>query len=265
MSVALGGLDERLDAAACAPRLLVACDFDGTLSDLVDDPARARPRALADRAIDVLAAQPNTLVGVVSGRGLDDLRSVLGPRRHTEGVRLFGSHGLEADDGTMIGMARAVSLGRDGLIRQAQAIVADVPGSRAEAKPYGVAIHLRGLGSSATGGLVRSVRGLLRERPGVFVKTGKQVVELSVLPFCKAFAVDMLQHQWVPDVTVYAGDDRTDEDVFTSMWPGDISIKIGEGETAAPYRVRDPEQFERLLWRLAERRGRILAGWPTRT
>jgi trehalose 6-phosphate phosphatase len=178
---------------------------------------------------------------------------------------MFGSHGLEADDGTTIGMARAMSLGRDGLVREIEQIAALVPGLRVEHKPYGAALHFRGIDPAGMEPVLQSVRQLRRGRPEVFLKPGKCVIELSVLPLCKAFAIDTLQHQWVPDVTIYAGDDRTDEDVFTAMWPGDIGIKVGGGPSAAAYRVSDPEQLERLLWRLADRRGRVVAGWPVRS
>ena len=69
-------LESRLDDAASAPRLLIACDFDGTLADIVDDPLAARPRHVASRALSALASMPNTLVAIVSGRSLDDLRCV---------------------------------------------------------------------------------------------------------------------------------------------------------------------------------------------
>src|SRR3990170_5703836 len=83
---------QRMNEMARQPILLVACDFDGTLAPLVNDPrgARAEPEAL--RALRSLAALPQTYVAVVSGRGLADLRAVVGEQA---GLRLLGSHGCE--------------------------------------------------------------------------------------------------------------------------------------------------------------------------
>ena len=38
---------------------------------------------------------------------------------------------------------------------------------------------------------------------------------------------------------LYLGDDVTDEDGFRALGPGDVSVKIGDGETAADHRVPD--------------------------
>ncbi|BBX68109.1 hypothetical protein MPSYJ_15700 [Mycolicibacterium psychrotolerans] len=46
-----------LEAAARVPRLLVASDFDGTLSPIVNNPADARPLPDAGRALVALAAR----------------------------------------------------------------------------------------------------------------------------------------------------------------------------------------------------------------
>ena len=59
--------------------LLVAMDFDGTMSPLVDHAgdARALPRSAA--AFAALAALPRTTTALISGRALDSLRAVASP------------------------------------------------------------------------------------------------------------------------------------------------------------------------------------------
>jgi trehalose 6-phosphate phosphatase len=39
----------------------------------------------------------------------------------------------------------------------------------------------------------------------------------------------------------------TDETVFTRLQPGDVGVKVGEGDTAAEYRVGTPEDVTELL------------------
>jgi trehalose 6-phosphate phosphatase len=51
---------------------------------------------------------------------------------------------------------------------------------------------------------------------------------------------------------MYLGDDRTDEDGFRALGPDDVSVKVGEGETAARHRVADPAGALAVLQQLAD-------------
>ena len=83
-------LQDALDRAAAAPRLLVALDFDGTLAPFTEDPADSRPLPAAREALDALAQLPHTTVAVISGRPLEFLRTVVDPDSR---MVLSGSHG----------------------------------------------------------------------------------------------------------------------------------------------------------------------------
>ncbi|HEX8346908.1 MAG TPA: trehalose-phosphatase, partial [Actinoplanes sp.] len=91
-AVDAAAVDPELRAAvtrlARVPQLLVACDYDGTLAPLVDDPTRAAPLPEAVAAIRALAALPQTVVAVVSGRALRDLAAL---SRLPSEVHLVGS------------------------------------------------------------------------------------------------------------------------------------------------------------------------------
>jgi trehalose 6-phosphate phosphatase len=51
---------------------------------------------------------------------------------------------------------------------------------------------------------------------------------------------------------MYLGDDVTDEDGFRALGADDLTVKIGDGETAARYRVPDPAGALAVLRRLGE-------------
>lgn len=93
-------MDPELRAAigriARVPQLLVACDYDGTLAPIVEDPSKAVPLPEAVAAVRALAALPQTTVAVVSGRALRDLAAL---SRLPSEVHLVGSHGSEFDIG----------------------------------------------------------------------------------------------------------------------------------------------------------------------
>lgn len=72
-------------------RLLLASDFDGTLSRLVMDPWRAGMVPSARRALRRLAAAPDTHVALISGRTVRDLAA----RARIGGISYHGDHGAE--------------------------------------------------------------------------------------------------------------------------------------------------------------------------
>src|SRR5689334_9779029 len=77
---AVDGLDADLRGAAATvarvPELLVACDYDGTVAPIVDDPTLAVPLPEAVAALRALASLPQTTVAVVSSRALRDLAAL---------------------------------------------------------------------------------------------------------------------------------------------------------------------------------------------
>ena len=84
---------------------------------------------------------------------------------------------------------------------------------------------------------------------GVHVLPGKNVVELTVLEANKGSALVDLARSSSSDATLYLGDDVTDERAFAALDPssGDLSIKVGEGETVAAQRLPGPEAVVELL------------------
>ncbi|MBP2365364.1 trehalose-phosphatase [Pseudonocardia parietis] len=244
---------DALDRIARVDRLLVALDFDGVLAPLVDDPSTSRPLPESADAVRRLAAHDATTVVMVSGRGRDDLASVSG---FGPPVALVGSHGAEFD------AELAALLGKEGFLTDAQAerrtalvaglreLVDAAPGARLETKPAGAAVHVRGMDPAAGAALLERVEAEW-VRDGVDAVAGKDVLDLAVLRTTKGSAVAALREVLGADAVLFAGDDVTDETVFRSLHDGDVGIKVGDGATAAAYRVADPQELTGLLTRVA--------------
>ena len=245
-------LADALAALARVPTLLVALDFDGVLAPIVHDPSSSRPLPGSAAAVRELADLPTTTVAMLSGRALADLRAVSG---FGPPVRLVGSHGGEFDDGALE-LTEEQRSAKDALVEGVRAVVEGEPAARLEGKPAGIVVHVRGAEPEVAERVLAAVRAGPARLPGVEATEGKAVLEMAVLQVSKGSAIDTLREQLGADAALFVGDDVTDETAFTRLRPGDVGIKVGDGDTAAGYRVATPEDVTALLETLlAARRG----------
>lgn len=247
--------DDALQALAASERLLIALDFDGTVSPLVDDPARSRALPSAVRAIERLRALPRSWVAFVSGRPLASLLRVTesGPD-----ALLIGSHGVEVQLGDGGAALELEPQERERLARleaELQPLVAELPGAALEHKPVGFGVHTRLV---ADKGLVPAfherVRAAAAAIGGLRERDGKDILEFAVREATKADGIEVLRARLQATAVLYAGDDVTDEDAFAALSAPDLTVKVGQGQTRAAMRVADPEALAQLLEALAERR-----------
>jgi len=252
----LGELADRIRHLARVPNLLVACDYDGTLAPLVDNPMDARPNRDGVAAMRALAEQANTYVTVVSGRSLRDLA---GLSRLPEEIRLVGSHGSEFDLGFASQLAADQVEHRRVITEEVRALATKYK-ARSEEKPTGVTFHFRELDEdfqeAARQELVRGPA----SHDWIHVRNGHDVMEFSVLETSKGTALDIIRHQVGASAVIFFGDDVTDEDGFRTLSGPDIGVKVGDGPTAAHYRISGPETVAKILALLSEIRAKWLRG-----
>lgn len=244
-------LDEALAALATAPVLLVASDFDGTLSEIASHPERAAPDREALVALRALASMPHTHVALISGRSLDDLARRVGA---VDGVLLVGSHGSEFEPDFAGALDAHALAARERIRADVRAIAADAEGTLAEDKAAGVALHYRNAGDDVARAALRSVREGPASLHGVHVKEGKKVIELSVVPMEKGRGLATIRQRCGATAALFFGDDVTDEDAFGTLRGPDVGVKVGDGATRARFRVADPSEAGRLLARMCELR-----------
>jgi len=256
-----GEISQELRAAirrvARTPILLVACDYDGTLAPIVDDPNLAAPLPEAVAALRSLASLPQSTVAVISGRSLRDLAAL---SRLPSEVHLVGSHGSEFDVGFVERITPEVAEVRTRLGQVLADITRGRSGVRLEKKPASVAVHTRGADHDVAAEVGEAVRSGPATWPGIHVTVGKHVIELSVVATHKGIAVDAFRMQISASAVLFVGDDDTDENAFANLHGPDIGIKIGPGDTKAAYRVDDPQTAVRVLGLLTEIRRRWLFG-----
>jgi trehalose 6-phosphate phosphatase len=243
MSRLPGDLADALARLAARRPLLIASDYDGVLAPLVDDPSAAVPLPGVADVLGRLARVPEVTVALVSGRGVDDLRTTSG----FEGTyRWVGSHGAEFDGPVGDDLAAT----RDSLRDQLGPLVAGTAGARLEVKPASVAVHVRQVADRAAGtALLEQVRSAVD--PSLTKKPGKDVLEVAITDADKGSALRRLRAEIGAAGAMYLGDDRTDEDGFRALEPDDVTVKIGDGETVARHRVADPAGALALLEHLA--------------
>ena len=239
------------------PQLLIACDYDGTLAPIVEDPAAAAPLPEAVAALRSLATLPQTTVAVVSGRALRDLAAL---SRLPAEVHLVGSHGSEFDVGFVTRLEPHLVDLRGRLLAVLEKLAKEHPGVKLEAKPASIAVHTRTATEEVTESIMDKVRTGPAQWPDVHTTEGKEVIELSVLARHKGTAIDELRRQASAGAVLFIGDDVTDENAFRMLSGKDIGVKVGPGETAAGYRVADPLQAVRVLALLLETRRNWLFG-----
>ena len=237
-------LDAALQAVAAQRPPLVASDYDGVLARLRDEPSAAVPEAGVADALTRLAAADGVAVALVSGRGVEDLRTTSGL---TGPYHWVGSHGAEFD-GPLTGELAAR---RDALVDLLAPVVAGTPDARLEVKPASVAVHVRQVRDRAAAAALLEHAATLADS-SLTLKPGKDVLEFAVTDADKGTALRRLIGDLGAAAAIYLGDDVTDEDGFRALGPGDVPVKIGEGPTAARYRVADLPAALALLRRLAD-------------
>jgi trehalose 6-phosphate phosphatase len=237
-------------------------DFDGTLSEIVEDPDSARlVDGAADALISLSAACP---VAILSGRDLADVRERIG----LPGLWYAGSHGFEltGPDGTHHQNPEAAA--SIPVLAGAAADLADqlghIPGVVVEHKRFGVAVHYRNAARDRVGEVAAAVR-TAGQRTALRVTTGREVIELRPnIDWDKGKTL-----RWVLDyirdnegagplLPIYLGDDITDEDAFDAVDGDGIAILVRHGDdgdraTAARYALDDPDRVREFTERLARR------------
>ncbi|MFN7935532.1 MAG: trehalose-phosphatase [Bryobacteraceae bacterium] len=252
-----------LEQLAAAPRVLLLYDFDGTLAELQPHPGQACVPAPVLDWLCELAVNPRIVVGIVSGRALDDLRTLFPfpglilAANHGNEIRGRGVHFIDP-------IADVAAPQLDSLITQLNAKLPIGEGIWVESKSLTATVHLRGSSKLAAHHATSLVHSLVRESQRFTARPGRDAID--IVPnndWHKGSAVDWIRQEFEfwDAALLYAGDDASDEDVFREF-PHAITIRVGDGPTAARYRAESPMEIWALTGMIAASLGAVRLPLP---
>ena len=224
-------------------RVLLAFDYDGTLSPIAPTPERARLPAATRRLLTRVATHYSIVV--ISGRALADISE----RVADVGVKhVFGNHGLEWSGGASKPRAQ-VHKWVDRLREQ----LAGQPGVVIEDKVHTLSVHYRSAPDHERA--LARILPVVRTLPHVRVICGAAAVNL--LPdhaANKGIALRRALEFSGCDKAIYVGDDDTDEDAFGALEADTLlAIRIGpSGRSRARYHLSAQTSIDLFLQQLLD-------------
>ena len=240
-------------------RVLLLFDYDGTLTPIVARPEDALLPVRVRRSLASLVAHPRYILGIVSGRSLDELSGLAA----IPGIIHAGNHGMEIRGPNLefthpgaVSVRAALAEARSGV---ADAL-ADIPGILVEDKGLTLTVHYRATPAHLAGEVdpvvVAATAGSV-ERGDIRLTRGKMVIEIRpAIDWDKGKAIELIRDTCGPSAfPVYFGDDRTDEDGFRVVQgAGGLAVFVGESRdgTVALHQLESPMEVAEALLLLLE-------------
>jgi trehalose 6-phosphate phosphatase len=207
--------------------VILVTDFDGTLAEVVPDPAAARARPEALEALQELVMLLADVI-VLSSRPFAQLETLV----PISGARLIGDSGLAVP-------RHAQKEALDRFNADASRMLERIPGAWLEVKPASTAIHFRNTNTSGDE-MLALLRPLL-DGARLAAALGRKVVEVHAPKAGKGSALAALLPAEDPAGVVCFGDDENDRSLFEYVSALDIPhMAVGVWSPEAP-----PDLFER--------------------
>ena len=220
-------------------RTAIFLDVDGTLLEIVNDPASVVAEPHLVELLVSIESRLNGALALVSGRTLDEIDRIFSPARFTAA----GAHGTEMRlPSGDVESAIAKPLPRSATTALESFTTAN-PGLLVEIKDSGAALHYRQAPDYEA--VARQlVESLLVELGDEYRLIGGKMV-FEIAPRCRDKGVAIRNFMADPVFAgrepVFLGDDVTDEDGFAVINDlGGISVRVGDArDTAALYSMPD--------------------------
>lgn len=237
-----------------AKKRLLLIDFDGTLVNLQSKPELATPSERVLTILNNLATNSKNEVWIVSGRNREFLEEWLG---HLP-LGMVAEHGGYIKNPEWTPVIKGEPEWKQQVIDIMQYYVDSNVESFVEIKEFGVAYHYRNVaekqGFNTSRELLMLLKNHMYNTPTQIID-GNKVIEVKHFmahkgTTCKNNILTQGEHDFV----LAFGDDKTDEDLFEMLTgENEFSVKVGQGNTAAKYRLNTVEDVLAFLSELENR------------
>ena len=237
--------------------LALLADFDGTLAGFADTPDAVALPSEIRAALARIAGVPRVKIGIVSGRSLSDIRLRVG----LDDIAYAGNHGLQIAGPGWAWTHPEADQARDvvgACCRRLERRLRGIPGAWVEDKGLTAAVHYRRTPHRLEETVRIAVHEEIARAPSgaLVVRPGKHVLDIRPdVSWDKGAAVRWMLSRWFGETwppsacVVYAGDDKTDEDVFEALPDPAVTVKVGPhtSPTAACYHLDSVEDVYRCV------------------
>lgn len=250
-------LQEILHQVQTASHTILFLDYDGTLVPICKEPSQAQLSPDTKKLLRDLSLNPRFSVGIISGRSLKEIRTLVGSKR----LFYAGNHGFEMVFQSRVWTHPALqefTAALKKVTRELHDRTRDIAGIYIEDKKMTVSIHYRNVTDQSPGTILTRIAEALEPFPQHFtIARGKKVFEVRPrIDWDKGKAVEEVTRLCAfttKPLKIYIGDDQTDEDAFGVLAPEDISIRVGYKKgSAARYFCRGSSDVITFLKKLAE-------------
>ena len=248
--------------------LLLLSDFDGTLCEIAKKPEQVRLSKKVKLSLKKLKELSDVTLGIISGRPLKDIKKIIGIKK----IFYVGNHGLELEYVnkrerrkifTLSGIKKTLPTLKkikDELKKELDSI----EGIIVEDKLYTLSVHYRMVKEKDLRRVKRIFQRVMRSHKisgKVKVTLGKKVFEVRPpVDWHKGKAVIKIKRILNKRnlITIYLGDDITDENAFKVLNRNDISIFVGaKKKSNAKYKIKNADgvkDFLGMLYKLKSNR-----------
>ncbi|XP_050376659.1 probable trehalose-phosphate phosphatase F [Argentina anserina] len=259
---------ERITNFARNKKIAVFLDYDGTLSPIVDDPDRALMSDDMREAVRNVAKYFPT--AIISGRnrdkvyelvGLTELyyagshgMDIMGPVTNTNSLNSTDQQGKEVK---LFQPAKEFLPMIDEVFRTLVENTKGIKGAKVENHKFCASVHYRNVDEKNWSIIGQRVHDILKDYPRLRLTHGRKVLEVRpVIDWNKGKAVEFLLESLGltsrDDVlSIYIGDDTTDEDAFKVLKKRNqgygILVSPTPKETSAFYSLREPAEVMEFL------------------
>ncbi|MFW6022876.1 MAG: trehalose-phosphatase [Halanaerobiaceae bacterium] len=240
--------------------IILFLDYDGTLALFKDNPAEAVPFPGIKNILKKLIDKKDIYISIISGRDLNSLNSLI----NLEGINYAGTHGLEIKmqdrfreenniNNTEINGKIDYKI-LENIKNYFDRLIPENDYLKYEDKGIAVAFHYPD--SYKIDKIIQELRNKIDNKNMEIIK-GRNVIEVRPSGWNKGHAVNFIKKYIIENtrnknnndyISVYIGDDTTDEDAFKALDGINIYVKNeDELTTHADYYLNNPKEVFMIL------------------